>query len=124
VPSRCDYVLGIAEEVEQVRGKPAAGKFLAEAGPWAEQIKEAPVRREALSAYAWKLFLFDDYDGGRDMLRHDNDAAWRTDMLVMMSRGVPVFELGSSMASSWKQSYGAKLDYKSNFKGQAAQPQK
>jgi hypothetical protein len=99
VPERCQYVHGVAMEVRALRGDRAAAGILREAAPWAKAIEKKAERREALEAVAADLFLCDDYDGGRDALRCDDDPVWRTDTLLALARrAVPLKHYGKELA--------------------------
>ncbi len=85
---RCQYVMGLANELQYLKGRPAAADLLAKAGPWAREIDSVPQRRQALVAFASALFNFDDFKAGQSVLRQDDDAAWRSDMLVALATPV------------------------------------
>jgi hypothetical protein len=42
-------------------------------------------RRLYLHSFARELFNYNDYEGGRDSLRFDDDASWRADTLLMLA---------------------------------------
>jgi hypothetical protein len=83
--ARCDYVPGIAREVRQLRGDAAAARLVSRAGEWAARIAEQPTRRAAYVAFAEELFRSNDYEAARQMLRRDEDAAWRSDALTAIA---------------------------------------
>jgi hypothetical protein len=85
VSERPEYVVGVAEEVEALQGKPAAAKLLEESAAWIKEIKSAPLQQRALVAICKAIFEDDDLDGGLKVLRTDPDAAWRSDTLAMLA---------------------------------------
>ena len=83
---RCDYVISLAGEVREVRGKAAAGKFLAQAAPWALEKDNKTQHRQILLAFAREAFFqCDAFDDGRVILQQDSDAGWQSDMLLAMA---------------------------------------
>ena len=82
---RCQYVMGLANELQYIKGKPAAAALLARAGPWTKSIDNLPLRRQALVAFSAALFTLDDFTAGQSMLRQETDAAWRSDILASMA---------------------------------------
>ncbi len=132
--TRCEYVLGIAVEVKELRGQKAAGELLVRAGEWAGDIKDTPTRRQALLAFANRLFDFEDYDAGLALLRREGDAAWRSDTLAMLARasegkgggnGVPMAagarSADAARAPAMQKSFGKSVDYESNYQNKAFQ---
>ena len=139
--TRCEYVLGVAVEVKELRGQKAAGELLVRAGEWAGDIKETPTRRQALLAFANRLFDFEEYDEGLAVLHREGDAAWRSDTLAMLARaseevyvrnggGMAVWAAGARSADSAHMSalqpaaqinFGKSLDYESNYQNKAFQ---
>jgi hypothetical protein len=83
--ARCEYVLGIEREVKILRGDAAAAKLVVSASEWAMELPQQPMRRSAYIAFADALFHCNDYDAARTVLRHDSDAAWRSDALTVLS---------------------------------------
>ncbi len=83
-PSRCEYVPGIEHEVRALRGDGAAAAMLRTAADWAMDLQQ-PTRRSAWFVFAGELFRCNDYEGARLVLRHDRDAAWRSDALIALS---------------------------------------
>jgi hypothetical protein len=137
VQARCEYVQGVAREVNALRGKAQSAKLLVTAGDWAVEITDQSTRRSAFVAFAIDLFRCDDYEGARKMLRSDRDAAWRSQTLVCISDQAR-FESGkqvsgesiamgevsagggyassSSRGPSLSQStFGKPLDFRSNY---------
>jgi hypothetical protein len=112
---RCQYVVGVAQELRWLRGKSASAEFLREAGPWAQAIGKKEDRREAYTAFSAQLFLCDDYDGGAAMIRRDDQPAWRSDTLAMLAREATPYKGGK-----WS-SFGVPLDYKTNFQKQGVE---
>jgi hypothetical protein len=85
VQARCEYVLGVEREVRALRGDTPAARLLVTAADWAMEIPAQPTRRSAYFAFADGCFRCSDYDGARTVLRKDQDAAWRSDALTVMS---------------------------------------
>jgi hypothetical protein len=83
--ARCEYVLGVEHELRELRGDNEAAKLLATAGDWATSLLEPSTRRAAFLDYAGELFECNDYEGARNLLRKDQDAAWRSDSLMAIS---------------------------------------
>ena len=82
---RCEYVMGIANELQYLKGKPAAAALLALAAPWTPSIDDVSRRRQAVVSFASALFNLDDYSAGQRMLQSETDAAWRSDILTQLS---------------------------------------
>ena len=95
---RCRYVRGVAHEARLLRGKKASAAILRESGDWAQRIRDRAERRKACTVIASDLFLCDDYRGGDALLRHDDDAAWRSDILLQLAKSaIPQKSYGSSL---------------------------
>jgi hypothetical protein len=107
VQARCEYVLGVEREVKILRGDAPAAKLLVTAAEWAMEIPQQPVRRSAYVAFAEELFRCNDYDGARTVLRHDADAAWRSDSLTMLSDRARWENPGSLWAGKRSLAYAA-----------------
>lgn len=127
---RCEYVMGISNELQYVRGKPAAAAQLARAGPWTNSIDNLALRRQALIAFSTALFNLDAFDAGQQMLGQEKDAAWRSDVLASMAQ-MPLEEKFASRSMGAEQapaapaamattqpSYGKNLEYDQVFKNQ------
>ena len=84
---RAEYAVGVAREVRQLRGKPAAATLLAESAGWARLVTPAYFRRRALAEIADEMFTCDDFTGGLAVLRTDPDPGWRSDTLARLSDG-------------------------------------
>jgi hypothetical protein len=84
---RPQYVLSLAGELAELRGKPAAIELLDSGGTWAADIRDPGTRRTALVAFADRLINYDAYDDARKMLRQDPDASWRTDTFLALANG-------------------------------------
>lgn len=84
---RPQYVLSLAGELADLRGKPAAIELLDSGSTWAGDIIEAGMRRTALVAFADRLIGYDAYENARTTLRKDPDASWRTDTFLAMANG-------------------------------------
>ena len=82
---RCEYVMGIANELQYLKGKPAAAALLDQAAPWTPSIDDVSRRRQAVVSFASALFNLDDYPAGQRMLQSETDAAWRSDILTQLS---------------------------------------
>ncbi len=85
LPERAEYAVGVANEVRELRGKPAAAKLLVESATWAALVKYPDRRRRALKEVANALFDCDDYADGLGVLRTDPDPAWRSDALASLA---------------------------------------
>jgi hypothetical protein len=83
--TRCDYVMGVCNQIQYLKGKPAAAEILSEAGPWTKAIDDVPRRRQAVVSFAAALFNLDDFPAGQKMLRNEPDAAWRSDTLTRLA---------------------------------------
>jgi hypothetical protein len=134
VSASCDYVIGVADEINALRGQKESAKLIAVAGDWAVEISDQSTRRQALAAFTEALFRCDDYDAARKMLRYDTDAAWRSDQLVAMSdqarnqgsagsggvesvAATPAHAEAANQESSSSSNgtFGKRLDFRSNF---------
>ncbi len=82
---RCDYVMGVAEEVSHTLGPEAAVALLTKSGDWASSILAESTRRSARLAFASALFNLEDYDAGAVMLRKEGDALWSSDAMVALA---------------------------------------
>lgn len=82
---RCEYVMGIANELQYIKGKPAAAALLDQAGPWTPSIDDVSRRRQAVVSFASALFNLDDYLAGQHMLQKEPDAAWRSETLTQLA---------------------------------------
>lgn len=85
VARRTEYVRGLALELRYLDGEAPAVSLLREGASWAAAIDDPQTRRRAYTSIAWDLFLCEDFDGGRDVLRRDTDAAWRSDTLTTLA---------------------------------------
>ncbi len=96
---RCDYLRGVAQEVLMSRGKKDAAELLRESATWVAEIGDRQGRREAYIAIASDLFNCGDYTGGRNVLRCDGDARWRSEILTRLSKEiVPMEAYGKSVS--------------------------
>lgn len=82
---RCEYVMGVAEEVSQAFGNHEAAALLGKAGEWVAGVPDEAVRRRARLAFSVALFNLDAWEEGVATLRHEGDAAWASDVLLAMS---------------------------------------
>lgn len=101
---RCQYVLDLAHELRAVFGRSQAADLIVQAGPWARQIDPQSERREVYVAFADRLFDYEAYDSGREILTQDPEPYWRSDTLVQLSRG--------EVKGKW---LGKELDYQNSF---------
>ena len=123
---RCQYVMGLANELQYIKGKPAAAALLAKAGPWTKSIDSVPQRRQALVAFSTALFNLDDFAAGQTMLSHETDAAWRSDVLASMAQFAMPAEGSIQFAAKQELSapaatqpfYGRSLNFDQVFKNQ------
>ncbi len=135
---RCEYVMGICNEMQYLKGKAKAADLLAEAGPWTKNIDQIDHRRLAVVSFAGALFNLDDFAKGQAMLKNEDDAAWRSDTLTQLA-SMPVDRGRSGYADSAnevilgaavsapsrattspgsRQYFGQKLNYREVFQGQ------
>ena len=89
VALRPEYVVGVATEVRELRGKPAAAQLLTESVAWAREIPDVHHRRAGLREIADATFTCDDYAAGLAALRTDPDAGWRSDTLELLAMSAP-----------------------------------
>ncbi len=82
---RCLFVMGVAEEVKQLRGNADAAALIVKGGQWASSIEDRDERRRARLAFAITLFNLDAYDGGVATLRDEQDPAWSSDTLLALA---------------------------------------
>ena len=120
---RCQYIFGVANELQYHKGQPAAAAILSKAGPWTRSIDDLKQRREALVSFASALFNFDDYVAGQNMLQQDDDPAWRSDTLTRLANFSPanpavVADEKSTASRQRLEPYGKSLDYRKVFQNQ------
>ncbi len=82
---RAEYAVGVATEVRELHGKPAAAALLVESAGWAKPIPSTNRRREAMAEIAGAIFDCDDYPAGVAVVRSDPDPAWRSDTLMLLA---------------------------------------
>lgn len=82
---RCDYVLGVAEEVSHALGPAAAAALLEKSGDWAASIELAETRRMARLAFASALFNLEEYEAGATVLRKENDPVWSSEAMLRLA---------------------------------------
>lgn len=82
---RCEYVMGIGNELAYLKGNEAAGKLVDQAGPWTKSIDDLQRQRQAVLTFANVLFNLNDYEAGQRMLRNQGDAAWRSETLAQLA---------------------------------------
>ena len=136
---RCEYVIGVCNEIQYLKGKPAAVSLLAEAGPWSRSIDDVQRRRQAVVAFASALFNLDDFAAGQKMIQFEEDAAWRSATLTQLATMAEQNEVkykavrmasdaGAASAATDQRAmnapstpsaaFGRELDYIQIFKGQ------
>jgi hypothetical protein len=133
-PARCEYVPGIEAEVRILRGGAEAAKLLRTAADWAMDLPPR-TRRSAFVIYTEELFRCNDYDGGKRVMDHEPDAAWRSDALVAMSDRARMGQSATALVQSVMETrqraaveggvsttepseqttFGKPLDFKSNY---------
>ena len=116
---RCQYVMGVSNELQYLKGKPAAVEFLTKAGAWTRSIDDVPARRQATASFAAALFNLDDFQAGQSMLKQDDDPTWRSDTLAKfasISEGGGRLEAKAGSAEMPR--FGRDLHYKQVFQGQ------
>jgi hypothetical protein len=86
---RPQYVLSLAGELADLRGKEAAIELINSGGAWAAEIVEPVARRTALTAFTDRLLSYDAFESARTMLRRDPDPVWRTDMFLSLANTSP-----------------------------------
>jgi hypothetical protein len=82
---RCQYVMGVAEEISQLQGEAEAAELLVKGGKWVSSIEDTAERRMARRAFAVALFNLDDYDGAVATLRHEQDPVWSSDTMLQLA---------------------------------------
>ena len=86
---RPQYVLSLAGELADLRGKEAAIELVNSGGTWAAEIVEPNTRRTALTAFADRLLSYEAYENARTLLRRDPDPVWRTDTFLALANAAP-----------------------------------
>lgn len=140
---RCDFVMGVAEEVAHTLGPESAVALLEKSGNWAGSILNDGTRRSARLAFASALFNLEDYEAGATLLRKEGDALWSSDAMVALAqpvsyfadahrgRGVDVVLAAQAPAAREEQSdarpmaqpgaaYGKSLSFDSVFEGRVS----
>lgn len=82
---RCQYLLGVAEEVRLSQGEPAAIALLSKGGGWATAIDNREERRRARLAFASALLELSAFDDALAVLRQEQDAAWASATLLALA---------------------------------------
>lgn len=82
---RCEYVIGVCNELQYLKGKQDAARVLGEAGAWTKSIDSVPMRRRAVTGFASALFNLDEYEAGERMMRGEDDPAWSSAMLAQLA---------------------------------------
>jgi hypothetical protein len=121
ISDRPQYVIGVANEVQALDGKPAAAKLLEASADWIKQVEGVTMQRVALVAVADATFYCEDYAGGLTILRTDDDAAWRSDTLAMLADENRIFRDSNGNIILNAGSGSRTLDWVSNV-GNAAVP--
>jgi hypothetical protein len=96
---RCDYVMGVAEEVSHTFGAPAAIALLDKSGDWASSIEQEQTRRSARIAFASALFNLEDYDAGATVLRKEKDALWSSDAMLQLASPTSYYAVAQAQAA-------------------------
>lgn len=96
---RCQYLLGVAEEVRLSQGEGAAVDLLSKGGVWANAIDNREERRQARLAFASALLEMNALDNAVLVLRHEKDAGWSSAMLLALAE-TTAFETGDSFRSA------------------------
>ena len=126
------YVLSLASELADLRGKDAAVELVNSGGAWAAQIIEPAARRAAITAFTDRLLSYEDFENARTMLRRDPDPVWRTDMFLSLANtptnvpnagfaqvggrgGAGEAKMAASPAASFNQSYGRDVRYENVY---------
>lgn len=115
---RCQYVMGVAEEVSQLQGEADGAAVLVKGGQWVAAIEDATERRNARLAFAVALFNLDAYDNGVATLRLENDASWTSD--TMLALAAPIASPSSykpAEAPAAPSTYGRPVAYEKVFQG-------
>ena len=97
---RSEYLSSVATETAFIHGDPTAVLLLRDGADWTRHIADAALRRKALASIAWQIFTLKDDAVGLGVLRHDADAAWRTDTLTGFA-GAPMHRQLRSSAYSF-----------------------
>jgi hypothetical protein len=116
--TRCQYVMGVSNELMFIKGKDEAGKMLAKSGPWTKNIDDVKLRRQAVVSFATALFNLDEYPAGQAMLKNEGDASWRSDMLATLA--MQVQPRASSMPMAAARTSNAKAESVSQMAPQLA----
>ncbi|MBX7098976.1 MAG: hypothetical protein K1X89_14800 [Myxococcaceae bacterium] len=82
---RCQYLMGVAEEISHSEGEAAATALLGKGAEWAGDIKDSDERRSARLAFAVALFNLNAYESGVTTLRSEGDAAWSSDTMLALA---------------------------------------
>lgn len=82
---RCQYLLGVAEEVRLSQGDEAAVELLSKGGLWANAIDDREERRQARLAFASALLEMSAFDNAVVVLRHEKDATWSSSTLLALA---------------------------------------
>jgi len=82
---RCQYLLGVAEEVRLSQGDSAATALLSKGGEWATAIDNREERRHARLAFASALLELSAFDDAVAVLRLEQDAAWASATLLALA---------------------------------------
>jgi len=88
---RCDFVMGVAEEVAHTLGPESAIALLEKSGNWAGSIINDSTRRSARLAFASALFNLEDYEAGATILRKESDPVWSSDAMVALAQPVSYY---------------------------------
>lgn len=82
---RAQYVLSLAGELGELRGRESAIELLNSGTGWAVELPDPRLRREVLVMFTRALLDHDSFENVRTALQRDPDAAWRTDTFLALS---------------------------------------
>jgi hypothetical protein len=82
---RPQYVMSLAGELADLRGKESAIELLDSGAGWAVELPDAATRRQVLVMFTRALLDYDAFENARNTMRRDPDVAWRTDTLLALS---------------------------------------
>lgn len=92
---RPQYVLSLASELAELRGKAAAVELLDSGSGWAADIMDPPSRRIALIAFTERLISLEAFEDARSALHRDPDPAWRTDTFLALANDLTPLPAGN-----------------------------
>ena len=113
---RCQYVMGVAEEVSQLQGEADAAAVLVKGGQWVASIEGDTERRNARLAFAVALFNLDAYEGGVATLQLERDPSWSSDTMLALASPPPA-DNDVSVSNKLSNAYGRPVAYEQVFQG-------